>query len=174
MEMIREKSSEFSKDNANNFSPSPLIDTSFPTDYFPEYCGAGKNKRFPGSSEQDTETKKDTEADNAAVATHNNESVKDYNKLTEGVEGAPLKVGPYELTPGQIKNWHRSTSKEEIDQMVKDGRLQKSTAVMLTAHRHHQTVLEMLQCGQTITPDLLERFVPADLQRAVKDFIDKK
>ena len=100
MEMIRENSSEFSKDNANNFSPSPLIDTSFPTDYFPEYCGAGKNRRFPGPAE------KDTEADNAAEATHNNESVKDYNKLTEGVEGAPLKVGPYELTPGQIKNWH--------------------------------------------------------------------
>lgn len=172
--MIREKSSEFSKDTANNFSPSPLIDTSFPTDYFPEYCGAGKNTRFPGSREQDTEIKKDTEADHVAEATHDRESAKDYNKLSEGAEGAPLKVGPYELTPGQIKNWQRSTSKEDLEQMVKDGRLQKSTAVMLTEHRHHQTVLEMLQCGQTITPDLLQRFVPADLQRAVKEFVDKR
>lgn len=166
--MIREKSSEFSRDNANNFSPSPLIDTSFPTDYFPEYCGAGKNRKFPGASEKETETKQDTET------IKNIDNAKDYNKLSERVEGAPLKVGPYELTPGQIKQWQRSTTKEELEQMVDDGRLQKSTAVMLSENRHHQTVLEMLQCGQSITPDLLQRFVPADLQRAVKDFIDKR
>lgn len=132
-----------------------LIDTSEPTDWFP---GGQGDRQIPVSEARQ----------------QNSLEVPDYTKLTSTGDGRPSKIGPFELTPGQIKDWGRVTTKDDLRSMVAGGKLQESTADMLLEGKHHQVVLEMLQYGQKITPDLLQRFVPQDLQQAVKAFVDKK
>ncbi|MDQ5967441.1 MAG: hypothetical protein QG625_3597 [Cyanobacteriota bacterium erpe_2018_sw_39hr_WHONDRS-SW48-000098_B_bin.30] len=132
-----------------------LVDTSVPTDCFPGQPGV---REIPISE----------------AGQKNAQESLDYTRLTSTGDGRPSKIGPFELTPGQIKDWGRATTKDDLKAMVAGGKLTDTTANMLLEGKHHQVVLEMLQYGQKITPDLLQRFVPGDLQQAVKAYIDKK
>lgn len=134
---------------------SKLIDTSEPTDCFASQRGGSE---IPVSE----------------VGQQSLPDVSDFTRLKSTGDGKPSKIGPFELTPGQIREWGRATTKDDLKSMVADGKLKESTANMLLEGRHHQVVLEMLQYGQKITPDLLQRFVPQDLQQAVKAFVDKR
>lgn len=132
-----------------------LIDASVPTDCHPGQHGV---REIPISE----------------VGQKDAQESLDYTRLISTGEGKPVKIGPFELTPGQIKDWGRATAKDDLKALVAGGKLTDTTANMLLEGKHHQVVVEMLQHGQKITPDLLQRFVPGDLQRAVKAYVDKK
>lgn len=142
-------------DRSKLVDTSRLIDTSVPTDCFPGQPG-GREIPIIEAGQKDGQ-----------------ESL-DYTRLTATGDGRPTKIGPYELTPGQIKDWGRATTKDDLKALVAGGKMTDTTANMLLEGKHHQVVLEMLQYGQKITPDLLQRFVPGDLQQAVKAFVDKQ
>lgn len=88
--------------------------------------------------------------------------------------GLSATVGPFDLTTEQIKDWKRHTDNAKLDEMVSQGRLRESTGAMVKEAKHQNVVLEMLQLGQVLSPDLVKKYIPADLQRAVKDYVDSK
>lgn len=89
-----------------------------------------------------------------------------YYRTRAGVDGNPATVGPFELTGQQIKNWASRQTTNDINDLVERGQLRPQTALTLKSAQF-ETMVNLLTEGQDLPPNMVQRFIPGDLQRVV-------
>lgn len=88
-----------------------------------------------------------------------------YYDVDRGRDGT-MTVGPFEISAAHIKTWLNGLATNELEELVGARQLRQSTVVAVQSDQF-KVVLSMLESGQKPSPEMIERFVPGDLQRVV-------
>lgn len=75
-------------------------------------------------------------------------------------------VGPFDLTAENIKSWAAKANSDKLDDLVSTRQIRPSTAMTVKSSQF-QHVVNLLESGQTPSPEMIQRFVPGDLQRVI-------
>lgn len=89
-----------------------------------------------------------------------------YYQTSMAKDGKTVTVGPFDLTAQQIHDWAHNKSANDLDEMVSHGQLKPSTALTLKSAQF-ESMINLIDSGQQLPPNMIQRFVPGDLQRAV-------
>jgi hypothetical protein len=77
-----------------------------------------------------------------------------------------MMVGPFQLTADQMRGWSQSISSSDLDDLVESRQIRPATALTVKSAQF-QTMLKLLESGQTPSEDMVQRFIPGDLQRVI-------
>lgn len=88
-----------------------------------------------------------------------------YYDVDRAADGT-MTVGPFEVGAAHIKTWLKGLAPNELQELVSARQLRQSTVVALQSDQF-KVVLDLLESGQKPSPEMIERFVPGDLQRVV-------
>lgn len=89
-----------------------------------------------------------------------------YYQTSRAADGKTLTVGPFNLTSMQIRRWADCKTGDDLNEMVNSNQLRPSTALSVKSSQF-RTILNLLDSGDAPSPDMIQRFLPGDLQRAV-------
>lgn len=99
------------------------------------------------------------------------ENAPEYSRLTMAAEQVDpdvrtLAVGPFELTAHDIRDWTKQVDCADLNELVSENRLYPATALAVRS-KQFEVVLRSLEAGQLVNEDMLNRFIPADLQHVI-------
>lgn len=89
-----------------------------------------------------------------------------YSQTGLAADGKTVTIGPFALTAAHIKEWAVNTSPDELNRLVEGRQMRSSTARMVQSDQF-ASMVGSLESGQTLPEQMVERFFPGDLQRAV-------
>ncbi len=89
-----------------------------------------------------------------------------YYSTSRAKDGKTMMVGPFQLTADQMRGWSQSISSSDLDDLVESRQIRPATALTVKSAQF-QTMLKLLESGQTPSEDMVQRFIPGDLQRVI-------
>lgn len=89
-----------------------------------------------------------------------------YYQTKLSADGRTATVGPFDLSATQIKNWASKQTSNDLNDLVERGQLRASTVITLKSAQF-DSILNLLNSGQTPPSSTVQRFIPGDLQRVV-------
>lgn len=82
-------------------------------------------------------------------------------------------VGPFELTADNIKAWSAKANSEKLDDLVSTRQIRPSTAITVKSNQFDH-VVSLIESGQKPSPEMIQRFIPGDLQRVIAREVQRK
>lgn len=89
-----------------------------------------------------------------------------YYTTYRSTDGQTLVVGPFQLTVDQMRGWSQSVSFSDLDDLVAGRQIRSATALTVKS-RQFKSMLKLLESGQAPPPEMVQRFIPGDLQRVI-------
>lgn len=99
------------------------------------------------------------------IGLHNPASDKDHASFNVVHENDT--VGPFHLTAEQFREFKKTHSSQKLDELVERHALRASTALCIKSGQF-DNIVNLLEQGQKPSPDLVQRFLPGDLQRVIE------
>ena len=82
-------------------------------------------------------------------------------------------VGPFELTADNIKAWSAKANSQKLDDLVSTRQIRPSTAMTVKSNQFEH-VVSLIESGQKPSPEMIQRFIPGDLQRVIARDVQRK
>lgn len=95
-----------------------------------------------------------------------------FYETNHPAEGQPVTVGPFNLSSNDIRRWAQKTGTNTLNELVDRDEIRPSTALTVKSQQFCH-ILDLMDSKQRPTKEMIQRFLPGDLQRAIaRDIIE--